>query len=114
MRPVEAAMAEMATDCGAGRERAVTDFHPDALRRGWKRTFQRGGETIEMESEPYSMRVELATARICELEGSRSGFLKPRAGLFDEMPERAILSELPGQGIRPCSRGARVAGAEFL
>src|SRR5579871_3021966 len=31
----------------------ISDFHPDAIRKGWKRTFQYGAETMEVESYPY-------------------------------------------------------------
>jgi malonyl-CoA O-methyltransferase len=31
----------------------ISDFHPDAIRNGWKRTFECGGETLEVESYPY-------------------------------------------------------------
>jgi malonyl-CoA O-methyltransferase len=55
MRPVSQAMAELARIAAPGARVIVTDFHPDALRRGWKRTFKSGADTIEMESEPYSI-----------------------------------------------------------
>jgi ubiquinone/menaquinone biosynthesis C-methylase UbiE len=55
MRPVSRAMAELARIAASGARVIVTDFHPDALRRGWKRTFKNGTDTIEMESEPYSI-----------------------------------------------------------
>jgi malonyl-CoA O-methyltransferase len=55
MRPVSQAMAELARLAAPGARVIVTDFHPAALRRGWKRTFKRGADTIEMESEAYSI-----------------------------------------------------------
>jgi ubiquinone/menaquinone biosynthesis C-methylase UbiE len=55
MRPVSQAMAELARIAAPGARVIVTDFHPDALRRGWKRTFKSGADTIEVESEPYSI-----------------------------------------------------------
>jgi malonyl-CoA O-methyltransferase len=33
----------------------VTDFHPDAIRKGWKRTFRCGAETFAVESFSYSI-----------------------------------------------------------
>jgi SAM-dependent methyltransferase len=33
----------------------ISDFHPDAIRNGWKRTFQCGAETMEVESFPDSI-----------------------------------------------------------
>ena len=55
MQPISQAMAELARLAAPGARVIVTDFHPDALRRGWKRTFRTGADTIEMESEPYSV-----------------------------------------------------------
>jgi ubiquinone/menaquinone biosynthesis C-methylase UbiE len=55
VRPVSAAMAELARVAAPGSQVIVTDFHPDALKRGWKRTFKHGGDTIEMESDAYSI-----------------------------------------------------------
>jgi malonyl-CoA O-methyltransferase len=53
------AMAELARLAAPGASVIVTDFHPDALRRGWKRTFRSGEDTIEMQSDPYPI-AELA------------------------------------------------------
>lgn len=55
MRPVAAAMAELARIAKPGARVIVSDFHPDALRRGWKRTFRYHGDTIEMESDSYAV-----------------------------------------------------------
>lgn len=33
----------------------LTDFHPEAIRNGWKRTFKHEGESIEVESYPYEL-----------------------------------------------------------
>ena len=38
--------------CSARRDRDRHDFHPDALKRGWKRTFKSGADTVELESDP--------------------------------------------------------------
>jgi malonyl-CoA O-methyltransferase len=53
MPSIRQAMAELARLAAPGARVIVTDFHPDALRRGWKRTFRIGEDTIEMESDPY-------------------------------------------------------------
>ena len=55
MRPVAGAMGELARIARPGGRVVVSDFHPEALRRGWKRTFQHGGETMEMESDVYDV-----------------------------------------------------------
>jgi len=33
----------------------VSDFHPEAARRGWRRTFRRGGQVFEVANEPYEI-----------------------------------------------------------
>jgi malonyl-CoA O-methyltransferase len=99
MRPVSRAMAELARIAAPGARVIVTDFHPDALRRGWKRTFKRGADTIEMESEPYSIselaHVDLALEEFRELpfgEQERHFFEAAGKGAwFDEMRERPAI-----------------------
>jgi len=53
LRPIADAMAELARIAAPGAIVIVSDFHPDALKRGWKRTFKSGADTIEMESDSY-------------------------------------------------------------
>lgn len=53
--PVRAALSEFARIAAPGALVLVTDFHPDALRRGWKRTFKHHSDTIELESDLYSL-----------------------------------------------------------
>ncbi len=53
MRPIAAAMAELARLAAPGATVIVSDFHPDALKRGWKRTFKSGADTVELESDSY-------------------------------------------------------------
>jgi malonyl-CoA O-methyltransferase len=53
MRPISAAMEELARIAAPGAIVIVSDFHPDALKRGWKRTFKSGADTIELESDSY-------------------------------------------------------------
>jgi hypothetical protein len=33
----------------------LTDFHPAASARGWRRTFRRNGEVYEIENYPYTI-----------------------------------------------------------
>jgi SAM-dependent methyltransferase len=42
----------------------ISDFHPDAIRKGWKRTFQCDGEIMEVESYPYSIEDLLEKAAV--------------------------------------------------
>jgi ubiquinone/menaquinone biosynthesis C-methylase UbiE len=53
MRPIADAMAELARVAAPGAIVIVSDFHPDALKRGWKRTFKSGADTVELESDSY-------------------------------------------------------------
>jgi ubiquinone/menaquinone biosynthesis C-methylase UbiE len=96
LRPVEAAMAELARIAAPGGSVLVTDFHPDALRRGWKRTFHSNGETIEMESEPYS----LAALRhpYLQLEDFiEAGFDESERSMFDAAGKSALFDQVRGQ-----------------
>jgi malonyl-CoA O-methyltransferase len=54
MAPIESAMSELARVVRAGGSLIVTDFHPGALRHGWKRTFRSQGESYEIETHAYS------------------------------------------------------------
>ena len=55
IHPLSAALNELARIAAPGARVLVTDFHPGALRRGWKRTFRHGEDTIEVESDPYAI-----------------------------------------------------------
>jgi malonyl-CoA O-methyltransferase len=82
--PLESAVTELARVVRPGGHLIVTDFHPGALRHGWKRTFRSDGELYEVETHPYT------TDRLIECAG-RDGLvlqelLEP---CFDE-PEREI------------------------
>jgi len=46
----------------------ISDFHPNAIRNGWKRTFMFGRETLEVESYPYSIE---ALIQVAESAGYR-------------------------------------------
>ena len=63
----------------------VSDFHPDALRHGWKRTFRSQGESYEIETHAYTT---TASDRLCAgMPGSTlQELLEP---CFEE-PEREI------------------------
>ena len=55
LQPVTETLRSIAALLAPGGRLIVTDFHPDALRKGWKRTYRHNGETVEMESRPYSL-----------------------------------------------------------
>lgn len=75
--------AELARIVKPGGRLLVTDVHPQALDRGWTRTFRSRGETIHVSSEPY--RVEDLQAPKFEL----TSLLEPRLG----GPERAMFEQ---------------------
>jgi len=54
MTPLEPAVIELARIVRPGGHLIVTDFHPGALRHGWKRTFHSNGESYEVETYPYT------------------------------------------------------------
>lgn len=55
LQPVRSTLRALGNLLAPGGRLIVTDFHPDALRRGWKRTYRHGGETVAIESQPYAL-----------------------------------------------------------
>ena len=55
MAPIESAMAELTRLARSGGCVVVTDFHPEAIRFGWKRTFRSGPDVFEIEQRHYSL-----------------------------------------------------------
>ena len=96
MRPVALAMAEFARLAAPGARVIVTDFHPDALRRGWKRTFKRGADTIEMESEPYAI-AELAHDDLVLEEFRELPFGEQERHYFEDAGKSAWFDEMREQ-----------------
>jgi malonyl-CoA O-methyltransferase len=96
MQPVATAMAEFARLAAPGAAVIVTDFHPDALRRGWKRTFRSGGETVEMDSDPYYLS-ELCNPDLILEELLEAGFDEPERPLFEAAGKGATYEQVCGQ-----------------
>ena len=67
MPPAETTVTELARVVAPGGTLIVTDFHPEASRAGWKRTFRRGNEVYEIENHPYSV------AAVCRV-AAQTGF----------------------------------------
>src|SRR5262245_35220387 len=68
MTPIEPAISELARIVRPGGCLIVTDFHPDALQRGWKRTFRSNGQLYEVETYPYTKQRLIESARDSGLE----------------------------------------------
>jgi ubiquinone/menaquinone biosynthesis C-methylase UbiE len=62
----------------------ASDVHPDAIRRGWKRTFRSGGDVVEVAHHPYA----LADLQVRGLD--QTHLLEPSLG----PPEREIFAHL--------------------
>ena len=54
MTPMESGLSELARVVRRGGSLIVTDFHPEALRHGWKRTFKSEGRLYEVETFAYT------------------------------------------------------------
>jgi malonyl-CoA O-methyltransferase len=96
MQPVGAAMAELARLAAPRAAVIVTDFHPDALRRGWKRTFRSGGETVEMDSGAYCLS-ELCNSDLILEDVLEAGFDEPERPLFEAAGKFAMYEQVRGQ-----------------
>jgi len=96
LRPIRAALAELARIAAPGASVIVSDFHPDALRRGWKRTFKSDGETVEVESEPYFIE-ELRDARLELEEFCEAEFGIEERPIFEAAGKGDLFGEVRGQ-----------------
>ncbi|MEO8099385.1 MAG: methyltransferase domain-containing protein [Acidobacteriota bacterium] len=77
-----AAFAELVRILRPGGTLIVSDVHPDALARGWSRSFRTGAEVIEVAHEGYTLdALHHATLRLSHL-------LEPTLG----EPERALFA----------------------
>ena len=68
MPPAETTVTELARVVAPAGTLIVSDFHPEASRAGWKRTFRRGREVYEVENHPYSI---AAVCRVLAQTGFR-------------------------------------------
>jgi malonyl-CoA O-methyltransferase len=90
IRNQAAAFREFARVLEPGGVLILTDFHPEAATRGWRRTFRREGQTYEIENYPYTLdhlsaaAPELALDSVIEASiGEPERELFERAGRID-------------------------------
>jgi malonyl-CoA O-methyltransferase len=110
---LDLAMRELCRLVKPGGALLISDFHPEAGRRGWKRTFQSRGTTFEIENHPYSAVQLLAIARNAGLELeclSEPGFGEEQREIFRAAGKEALFDEVRGlpavllaKWRRPCS-----------
>jgi malonyl-CoA O-methyltransferase len=110
---LDLAVRELCRMVKPGGALLVTDFHPDAARRGWKRTFLSGGATFEIENHIYSKEELLALVGQAglELEAlSEPGFGDDQREIFRAAGKEALFEEVRGlpavlaaRWRRPCS-----------
>jgi SAM-dependent methyltransferase len=93
MQPIAVAMDELAQLTAPGGWLFVTDFHPDALRHGWKRTFRAGVDVFEMESEPYDIR-DMGNSRLQLDRFLELGFDEPERPMFAAAGKSALFDEV--------------------
>ena len=99
LTPMESAITELARIVRPGGSLIVTDFHPDAVQRGWKRTFRSNGRLYEVETYPYTKERLIECARESGL--TMQNLLEP---CFGE-PELPIFRQAGKQGLFDQVRG---------
>ena len=85
IRSPERALAEFARVLRPGGALVISDFHPEAAARGWRRTFRRGGQLFELENYPYTVDQLRAAAEgeVACLEVAEARFGEPERAVFE-------------------------------
>jgi ubiquinone/menaquinone biosynthesis C-methylase UbiE len=99
MTPIEPAIAELARIVKPGGCLMVTDFHPDALGRGWRRTFRSNGQLYEVETYPYTKErlIECAHDNGLELQNLLEPcFGEPERPLFLQAGKPELFDQVRG------------------
>jgi ubiquinone/menaquinone biosynthesis C-methylase UbiE len=99
VRDAAAVIAEMGRAARVGGTVIVTDFHPEAFRRGWKRTFKSAGQTYEVENFYHSLESLVDRASCCGLaleEAIEPCFGEPERHIFVEAGKPSLFDEVRG------------------
>jgi malonyl-CoA O-methyltransferase len=99
VRDAGGVIAEIARAARPGGLAIVTDFHPEAFRRGWKRTFKSGGQTYEVENFYHSLESLLDAGRCFGLELEETiepSFDEPERHIFVNAGKSALFEEVRG------------------
>lgn len=99
MPPVESVIFELARVVRPQGVVIASDFHPEASRRGWKRTFRSGSQVYEVENHPYTREQLIESGRSAGLELQE--LLEP---CFGE-PEREIFRRAGKENLFDGARG---------
>jgi SAM-dependent methyltransferase len=65
--PLEDAVRELARIVRPDGQLVISDFHPGAIERGWRRTFRHGGQSWEIETHAYTAEQLAQCASRCGL-----------------------------------------------
>ena len=95
MPDVAAVMAEMARTVAPGGQAIVSDFHPEAFRRGWKRTFRSDGRTYEIENHYHPLESLAAEGLVLE-ELTEPCFGEPERQIFIAAGKPELFDEVRG------------------
>lgn len=99
VREAAAVIAEMGRTARRGGTVIATDFHPEAFRSGWKRTFRSGGQTFEVENHYHSLESLLDAARGCGLaldECIEPCFGEPERPIYVNAGKPALFDQVQG------------------
>jgi malonyl-CoA O-methyltransferase len=99
MPDAAAAMAEMARAARPGGAVIVTDFHPEAFRRGWKRTFRSGGRVYEVENHYHPLESLVNAGSRCGLaieEVREPCFGEPERGIYRDAGRPDLFEKVRG------------------
>jgi len=97
MSPLESAIDELARILRPGAKLFITDFHPEALDRGWKRSFRSGGQSFEIETSPYTTQglTECAAhAGLALEEMVEPGFGEPEREIFERAGKGQLFEQV--------------------